>query len=260
MFVTTSFHPGTKEIQEARYLSALLGIPYVKRERHSLPGLFAQTGESRAVIVTKQGWRVEEEQGQPFFFHPSMSALRIKQLLNGDPDAMVECAGLKPGDRVLDCTLGMGADAVVAAHVVGDEGQVVALESQPVIAAIVKHGLKTYETDRKALHRALRRVEVVQADYRNYLPLCQDNSFDVVMFDPMFRETVQASNAIQQLKPLANPEPLDERSVREAIRVAKRAVLLKERPKGGEFARLGFEIVKSSSSFAWGVIRKGGVQ
>ncbi|MFC7441506.1 class I SAM-dependent methyltransferase [Laceyella putida] len=258
MFVTTSFHPGTIETQEARELAALLEIPYVKRERHSLPELFAQMGESRAVVVTKQGWRVEEKQGLPFFFHPNMSALRIKQLLNGDRDAMVDSAELRPGDQVLDCTLGMGADAIVAAFAVGEEGKVVALESEPVIAAIVKRGLETYQTDRNALNEAMRRVEVIQADYRSYLPQCQDDSFDVVMFDPMFRETVRASTAMQQLKPLANPHPLDEGAVREALRVARRAVLLKERPKGGEFARLGFEIVKSSSNFAWGVIRKGG--
>lgn len=256
MFVTTSFHPGTKEIEEARDLSALLNIPYVERERHSLPELFKQTGQSRAVIVSKQGWRVEGEQGQPFFFHPNVSALRIKQLLNGDRDAMVETGQLRLKDEVLDCTLGMGADAIVASFAVGEEGKVVALESEPVIAAIVRQGLKTYETDRKALNEAMRRINVIHADYRSYLPSCPDNSFDVVMFDPMFRETVRTSTAMQQLKPLANPEPLDRESVREALRVARRAVLLKERPNGGEFARLGFTIAKVSSHFAWGVIRK----
>ena len=70
-----------------------------------------------------------------------MSALRIKHLASGQPDSMVTAAGLKKGDHVLDCTMGMGADAIVASFVVGDQGRVVSLESEPVIAAITGHGL-----------------------------------------------------------------------------------------------------------------------
>ncbi|MBH8598332.1 class I SAM-dependent methyltransferase [Thermoactinomyces sp. CICC 10523] len=238
-------------------LAASLGVRYISRERASLPDLFQQTGLERAVIVTKKEWRYEDKEGNQFFFHPNMSALRIKQLIGGDTDAMVSVAGMREGDRVLDCTLGMGADSIVASFAVGPSGRVVALESEPVIAAIVKHGLHSYQTQRKELDRAMRRVEVIQSDYRTYLKQCADESFDIVMFDPMFRETVKASAAMQQLKPLANPAPLDQESVAEAVRVAKKAVLLKERVKSGEFERLGFVVAKESSQFAWGVIRKG---
>lgn len=241
-------------------LASFLGVKYIKRERASLPDLFQRTGMSGAVIITKKDWRYEDAQGNQFFFHPNMSALRIKHLINGEPDAMVSVSGMCEGDLVLDCTLGMGADSIVASFVVGASGKVVALESEPVIAAIVKHGLQTYETQRKELNKAMRAVEVIQTDYRTYLKQCEDEAFDIVMFDPMFRETIQASAAMQQLKSLANPAPLDQESVAEAVRVAKKAVLLKERVKSGEFERLGFTIAKESSQFAWGVIRKGGNQ
>lgn len=51
-------------------------------------------------------------------------------------------------------------------------------------------------------------VRVVCADYREYLRRMGDDSFDVVLFDPMFRQTVTRSSALQALKMLANPEPL----------------------------------------------------
>jgi hypothetical protein len=152
----------------------------------------------------------------------------------------------------------MGADAIVASYVTGPEGKVVALESEPVIAALVGHGMRTYSTDRTELMEAMRSVEVVCADYRDYLPRLPDNSFDIVMFDPMFSETVRESSAMQALRPLANPEPLDPESVKEAIRVARRAVLLKERRGSGEFARLGFRVAKEASTYAFGVIHAGG--
>lgn len=219
--------------------------------------LFRRLREREAVIVTKNEWRYENADGHTFSFHPNMSALRIKHLAQGQADPLVACAGLKMGDQVLDCTLGMGADAIVSAFAVGKQGRVVALESQPVIADLVKHGLETYKTDRTTLREAMRRIEVIQADYREYLQKLPDASFDVVMFDPMFRETVRASAAMQALKPIANPDPLDAESVQEALRVARRAVLLKERPQSGEFERLGFTIAKKASHYAWGVIRKG---
>lgn len=215
--------------------------------------LYQRLNRSQAVIVAKNGWRYEDRAGNRFAFHPNMSALRVKHLQNGEKDIMVECSGMTAGDDVLDCTLGMGADAIVSSYVVGKRGKVVALESQPVIAAIVKQGLATYETDRQALKEAMRAIEVIEEDYRAYLPLLADRSFDIVMFDPMFRQTVKGSKAMQQLKPLANPSPLDPQSVAEAVRVARKAVLLKERRGSPEFERLGFSVVKESSRYAWGI-------
>ena len=99
----------------------------------------------------------------PSFFIPTCRPFASNIWLPGSRTAWFRCAGLKEGDFVLDCTLGMGADSIVASYVVGEKGRVVALESEPVIAAIAGHGLQTYRTGRKALNEAMRRVEIVQA-------------------------------------------------------------------------------------------------
>src|SRR5690606_3686381 len=141
-----------------------------------------------------------------------------------------------------------------AAFVAGPEGKVVALESQPVIAALVEHGMRTYVTDRAEPTEAMRSVEVVCADYRDYLPRLPDKSFDIVMFDPMFGATGRESSAMRALRRLANPAPLEPESVKEAVRVARRAVLLKERRGSEELSRLGFRIAKEASTYAFGMI------
>jgi len=251
--ITTSYEPNEELIQQATALAKRFGWRYIARERNSLQDLFRRFDQSQAIVVAKNGWRYEDQEGNHFSFHPNMSALRIKQLKNGQKDLMVECAKMTTGDAVLDCTLGMAADAIVSSFVVGEKGKVVALESQPVIAAIVEHGLATYETDRKELQRAMRSVQVIHANYREVLPTLPDHSFDIVMFDPMFRKTVQKSAAMQQLKPLANPDPVDLASVQEAVRVARKAVLLKERRGSPEFQRLGFRVVKEAATYAWGI-------
>lgn len=237
-------------------MSKQLGCPYIRREGHSIRDLYESWQMKQAIIVAKNGWRYEDQKGNRFSFHPNMAALRMKQLQMGQKDSMVECSGMKAGDAVLDCTLGMGADSIVASYIVGEQGKVVALESQPIIANIVKHGLATYETDRKTLQQAMRNITVLEEDYRSFLPSLDDSSFDIILFDPMFRETVKTSTAMQKLKPLANPEPLDLISVHEAIRVSRKAVLLKERRGSPEFDRLGFSIIREASTYAWGIIRK----
>jgi hypothetical protein len=253
--VTTSFNPTPKQIREARTLASKLGVPFIERKRASLNELFSELHQEKACIVTKQEWRYEDIQGHVFFFHPNMSILRIKHLIKGMPDSFIQSSGMEQGDHILDCTLGMGADAIVSSFVVGEQGRVVGLESEPAIAAIVQHGLKTYDSKRKPVNEAMRRIEVVQADYDSYLRESPDCSYDIVCFDPMFRQTVKESAAMQALKPLANPAPLNKWAVKEALRVARKAVLLKERVVSGEFERLGFQVVKEASNYAWGIIK-----
>ena len=230
-------------------------LPDIPRERKTLKQLFAETGSTQAVVVTRDEIRWEDREGRRFFFHPSMSAVRVKRLRSGGDDPLAASSGMRRGDEVLDCTLGLGADAIVSSFAVGPEGKVVALESQPVIAALVEYGLCTYTTDRADLTEAMRRVKVVCADYRDYLPRLPDNSFDIVMFDPMFGETVRESSAMQALRPLANPEPLDPAVGEGSGPGGPPCRAPQERRGSGEFARLGFKVAREASTYAFGVIR-----
>lgn len=223
----------------------------------TLRKLFVQFNQHEALVVARQEWRYERDDGLTFTFHPNMAALRVKRLQAGESDLLVAASGMQADDQVLDCTLGMGADAIVSSFAVGEQGGVVALESQPLIAQLVRHGLATYQTERRALQQAMRRVQVVEADYDSYLKEQPDQSFDIVIFDPMFRRSVHHSLPMQQLKPLANHAPLTPEAVQEACRVARKAVLFKERVNSPEFERLGFGEQWRSSQIAWGVKRKG---
>ncbi|MCS1351208.1 class I SAM-dependent methyltransferase [Mechercharimyces sp. CAU 1602] len=254
MLVTTSMKAQTKDIALAEELAQRLRIPYIERQRHSIVELLDLQEAEQALLVANQQIRWQERSGDSFFFHPNLAALRVKQWKQTGNDSLIQVAGIEEGDEVLDCTLGMGADAVVAAHVVGSSGRVVGVESQPVIATIVAHGLKQYRTERNSLKEAMERVQVICADYTSYLAQCEDNAYDVILFDPMFRQTVKKSPAMQSLKQLANPQPLDDGAVKEAIRVARRKVVLKERTGSSEFERLGFTIVKESKRYALAVI------
>jgi hypothetical protein len=252
--VTTSHEPSTIEKSKAAEIAESLSVPYVERERSSLDKMYKQYDVKGVLIVAKQGLRYESIGNPSFFFHPNLSVVRLKQWSKGENDAMVRSANLSEGDQVLDCTLGMASDAIVSSYVTGSSGRVVGLESEPLLACMVLEGLQNYRSGRRAVDEAMRRIEVVNSNYRSYLAACKSNSFDVVVFDPMFRKTVYRSKAMQVLKPLANSTAVDEESVAHAVRVARRRVLLKERKNSSEFARLGFKVIHQSSSYSWGVI------
>ncbi len=199
------------------------------------------------VIVTNEG---------EIFFHPNTAHLRIKNLRQGLGDRLIDAAKIQAGDKILDCTLGLGSDSIVESFAVGIEGKVTALEINPVLAEVVRYGMKNFSDDTPPVIEAMRRVEIVAVDYFDYLKNCAENSFDVVYFDPMFRHAITKSSGINPIRPLADNRALEIDSVREACRVARRCVVMKENSRSTEFARLGFKIADGGkySSISFGVI------
>lgn len=195
---------------------------------------------------------------QKIFFHPSMAAVRIKRLILGENDLMLEVARIQPGDIVVDATLGLGSDSIVFAYGVGSTGQVYGCEASPVLSRLVAHGLQTSRSDLLPLEKAMRKIEVKQVGHLDYLRSVPDKSVDVVYFDPMFGEPVTPSSSMNPIREWAIMDSIHLESVEQAVRVARKTVVLKERSDSNEFGRLGFSLVQQrSSSFSYGVIRVG---
>lgn len=222
----------------AREMAAKLGAPLVARGSASLAAIRAAYGVP-FVMVAKEKLVVDTPDGE-LYFHPGMAHLRLKTLRRGGRDHLLDALGVSAGTRVLDCTLGMGADAIVESFGAGAAGEVTALENNPVVAALIAHGLRTAEGEHPTAVAAMRRVRVVCADYEDFLRAQPDDSFDAVYFDPMFRHPFTESAGIHPLRLLADPRPVSPGAIREARRVARRRVVLKESSRSGEFARLGF--------------------
>lgn len=101
----------------------------------------------------------------------------------------------------------------------------------------------------------MRRIEVRHSHHLDYLKSLPDRSVDIVYFDPMFREPIAESASIHPLRHYANGEPLEMESVREAVRVARKTVVMKEARSSGEFERLGFTLPeRGKSKITYGVI------
>jgi hypothetical protein len=232
-------------------------------------GAFSQEENLPLLRVTKRQLIIEH-QGSNLFFHPSMALLRMINIKRGMTDRFLQAAGLTSGETLLDATMGLASDALIAAWAVGKKGKVVAVEGSVLLYLLVAEGLgnfgelipaKAGKSDKlqawEELIEASGRIETVYADHFSYLQALPDRSVDVVYFDPMFRDTLaNSSPSIKPVKDLSVPEPLSEAAVEQACRAARRRVVLKERKGSGEFERLGFHILGGGkySNICFGII------
>lgn len=94
---------------------------------------------------------------------------RVKQILRGEKDAFIEASQLSEGMTLLDCTLGLASDSIVASLVTGENGSVTGIESSTAISFVVRSGLKVWESKLPEMNAAMRRIEVVQSNHYEFL-------------------------------------------------------------------------------------------
>lgn len=253
--VTTGrkFSADTKKLAEIT--ADKLSLKFVERENFSTDALKKIYGAENILIAKNNSLNLITDCGE-LFFHPNIAHLRIKNLRNNLGDRLISAGEISDGMKILDCTLGLGSDAIVESFAVGSTGKVIALEKNPVLAEIVRHGMKNFSADNENILSAMRRVEIITTDYFDYLKTAEKNSFDVVYFDPMFRKPIYKSSGIKMIRAVAEKNSVNIEAVREACRVAKNFVVLKENSRSEEFERLGFKIAEGGkySSISFGVI------
>lgn len=253
MIITTAGKNATRLRNKAKEVAVSIDGTFVDRESHSISSMISTYDDHVLMIgVDKISYHPKDE-STPFFFHPNSSMFRVKQILRGEKDAFIEATQLKEGMKILDCTLGLASDAIVASLVAGNSGAVVGVESSRAISFVVKSGLQVWNSNSEEMNEAMRRIEVVHENHNNFLKKQDDNSFDVVYFDPMFESTI-SSPGIQGLKGSADYSELTEATINEAKRVASKRVVMKDNKSSTKFYDLGFSVIKRNASFLYGVI------
>ncbi len=249
--VTTTCSPSPEVETTAAAIARPLQRPLVARRRDTITALTRREGALAALVVGPAGVRLIDH-GHGFAFHPSMARLRVSGLRAGSADRLVKVAGLRAGDSMLDCTCGLGADAIVAAHAVSESGIVVTLESSAMLAAMVSHGMKHYDDGFVLLVRAMRRVAVINAEYQGVLPLLPAGSWDVVYFDPMFVSTIDEAKGLDLVRMLGAGGAPSRDVIAEARRVARRCVVVKDRAPGPLLRALDIPVVSRTQRIWYG--------
>lgn len=89
-----------------------------------------------------------------------MALVRVKRMLRGESDLLIEASGAAPGDVIVDCTAGLASDSIVFSFAVGAQGSVTSVESEDIPAMLIHEGLAAYESEVTELNEAMRRISV----------------------------------------------------------------------------------------------------
>ncbi|MFY0520967.1 class I SAM-dependent methyltransferase [Lysinibacillus sp. UGB7] len=253
--VTTAGRPDDVSMALAAFACKNLNISFEPRKKRSVRKISHEI-QANVIVAGKNRYDYYAfEASEPFFFHPNSAAFRLKRVARGETDPFLEAMQLITGDSVLDCTLGLAADAMLAAYTVGGAGRVIGTEANPNIAFIVEQGMQTYDTSELPLTACMRQIEVVQAEAVTYLRSLPDNAFDVVYMDPMFEEIIEEANNFQALRSAGEHLTLTEEWVSEARRVAKKRVVLKAHFRSEWFETYGFQqLTRITAKFHYGVL------
>ncbi|MCY7835720.1 class I SAM-dependent methyltransferase [Bacillus haynesii] len=256
MIVTTSYRPTESTILTAEKISQTLGARFSERRKRPIRQI-RQTEQDDVLVVGKERFELYHSEGEKFFFHPNSAMFRAKRMLKGEPDPFVEAAQVEPGDKLLDCTLGLGSDAIIASLAAGEQGEVRGIEKSQLLAFLVEAGLQSWETGLDALDQAMKRIRVHSGDSIDYLLELDDDSADIVYFDPMFDDGIKESDGIAPLRKWAHSEFTLDGALHEALRVAKKRVVLKDHWKSPRFEKYGFRVKKRKTAlFHYGVLEK----
>lgn len=240
------------ELKDKGYIVAKdLGIPFIERRNYSLNKVMLNNKIKYLFVVEKDRLLLKSKDGI-LFWHKGTSDIKINGINNGNNKVMINALRLENGDSILDCTLGLAGDSIVFASLVGESGKVVGTEINRFIAYLTKRGLKEYKN-------LGANIKVINESYEEFLSKQADNSFDVVYFDPMFKKPNKKSTAINAFREFADHRELTKETLKEALRVCNKRVVIKERQGLNDFEKLGIKKYYGSESHGaiiYGVIEK----
>ena len=255
MIVTTGGRTDQQTIDHARTLSEAYASPYIDRAKRSITKL-KECYKEDIIVVSRNGIAIHPLfRKEPLTFHPNMAMVRAKRMLSGETDPFIETAGIISGMHVLDCTMGLASDSIIASLATGPDGQVTALEADPLLHLLAVEGLQSFPASNQEINEAMRRIVTMNAEHHAFLASEPDDSYDIIYFDPMFSEAIDNSNAIRTVHHQTEQSGLNVETIIEARRVARRRVVMKDHWKSPKFSELGFTQVKRKTSlFHYGYI------
>ena len=167
-----------------------------------------------------EGWRLFSPTVKPQYWHPGMSHLRLKR----PRDPLTDVIGAAEGARVLDCTLGMGHDALVLSNA---GYRVTGIEQCAPLLFFTNQGLLKYRPD------LARTMTFRCGRFESFLATSPPNAFHTIYLDPMFEKTSKRLDGFtwSMMRTLGlSDSRYTHDDIRNAFRIAEQQVVLKLSP------------------------------
>ncbi len=245
--VTTSLKASNALKERAERRAQQWGLPYFERRKQGMFAVFDNVDV--ALMFATKGVYIATAEGQ-LRPHLSTAAIRLRHIAAGESDPLIRAAELRAGDRVVDCTYGLGRDAVVAAHIVGVTGAVIGIEASAALFHMADENRPLSELE-GSIEIEPATIEVISGDARSWLEAAPTDAADVILIDPMFANPKTSDASFSLLRQLADETPLEEAWVRSAQRVAQRCVVVKTGRWAPWFDDVGLTEVHSHGNARW---------
>ena len=174
--VTSNKNDNRILIEQAKAWAQQLHVPYVKRyDNGSLDAMLADHHLEALLIAGKNGPQLYSPEGM-LLYHPGLGKVRWQRVVQRhEKDNFLTAMDIRPGQRVLDCTVGLAADALLASQAVGESGKVVGLEASLPLWFLSSRGIMLYKSKLAELLLDLRRIEIIHAEASAYLKMLPEN-------------------------------------------------------------------------------------
>lgn len=244
IIVTTSVKTSNDQIELAKTHALNLELDFYYRNKKTIKELLSHF--DGVVVVYKNKISYFEDNNE-LFFHLDTTALKLK---NNDNEPLTEL--IPQSSSVLDCTMGLASDSILLSYY---GNRVTALEKNKIIYYIVSNGLKSYISSDNKVLSAMRSITTHNIDCLEYLKDCEDNSFDIIYFDPMFSHNIKESMNLSGIETLADYKFPTELFLEEARRVAKNKIIVKAHFRDNIFEKYKFKrIIRKNTKFHYGFI------
>ena len=257
--VTTSYNADAETIELAKSLANKFEVKYVRRNHISK---YLKSGRiDFYYVIDKNGMlKIQWKDGE-FFFHQGISKIRMENIKHGKKDYIIESVKPESTDIIYDATFGLGSDAILMAHFAK---KVIGTEGSEHIYRVVKWGLKRYVSDEGWINDAIKKIELINANYKDFIRKQEDESFDIVYCDPMFENPIYESNTLNPLRSFAIYEPLNVDDLLHMLRIARKRVVIKTLVKDKLYIQIkkyfSKEFIAKKSGVVYGIINKSEVQ
>ncbi len=193
------------------------------------------TGENHSKVkLVREGDAVglafsDAKRGKPFFvdFTTGDWRRRFKQGLT-KKHIFRRALNWREGQVICDATAGFGQDTAMALTL---GALVVAIERSPVVAEVLKDGVRRAREASEDLNKLFSKLEIREGDAREILPQLQP---DIVYLDPMFMKMkgkAKSPKSMQLLQELIGPSsPEEEQELFNAAWSAARSRVVVKRP------------------------------
>lgn len=222
LIVTTTKRTTPLHIERAELVARRCGTHYTPKR-----GSFAQMWERHHAgllyIVGRERERIADPT-QHLFVNPGMFFARLESARN-NPLLTAITNGVTPAS-LLDLTTGLGQELLFLSSAFPDT-QIEGCEASPIVFSLLEEGFARMQREEAAWSEAASRVTIHLTEALTHLRGLPDQHIDVIYMDPMFTVPQAAPPGYHLLRCAAHHQQAGEDLLEEALRVARRHVVLK---------------------------------